>query len=123
MGYRIIDGKLYYVEEVNSDQVRIEVEQSLKVVAENEAKISQCEAQKRSMSAQYDNQIANLERQKETIDANINALNERKAKACEPLDVEISIAGNKIAEVKARLEDKKDAIKTLIPEAYTKLGF
>ena len=53
----------------------------------------------------------------------ISQLEERKARVCEPYNVEINNAKSKIAEVKSHLADKKEAIKLLLPDEYNRLGF
>ena len=93
------------------------------MVAETEGKKVQLEAQKKNVANEYDNQIAIYRKQIASIETTISGLEERKLKATNPYDVEISNADLKIQDLKARLEDKKEAIAAVLPDAYTKLGF
>lgn len=116
MSYKMIDGKLYEVKEVDATQLRIEVEQCLRVVNEQNGVITANENQIKTLEAQFDAQINNLQ-------AQIKAIEERKVKACVPNQVNITNAKQKIEEIKSRLEEKKEAIKEMLPEAADKLGF
>lgn len=116
MKYEIIDGKLFEVKEVDADQFKIEIEQALKVVEEQEKKVEQLEAQKKNVCASFDNQIVQYQNA-------IKGIEERKVNACKPYDDEITNAKVKVDAVKVRLQEKKEALELLFPEASSKLGF
>lgn len=123
MSYKMIDGKLYEVKEVDTNQLKIEVEQCLKVVNEQNSIINANENQIASIESRCDSQVANIEKQIEALKSNIEATKERCAKDCVPYRVNVRNAEDRIEEIKSRLEEKKEAIQELLPEAANKLGF
>ena len=67
MNYKIIDGKVYKVEEVSTDDLKIEVEQVISVVNEQNEKKRQLSTQLSKTQEPIDSQIVSLENQLASI--------------------------------------------------------
>lgn len=123
MALKVIDGKLYNVEEASLDDLKIEVNQAINVINEQSAKIAKFNQEKQTVENQYNAQITNYNNQITAIKTAIETLESKKEASLAVYPGYIEEAQAKIDNAKNGLAEKQDVIKQLIPDAATKLGF
>lgn len=123
MSLKVIDGKLYNVVEASLEDLKIEVNQVLAVITEQSNKIAHFNQEKQNVENQFNTQILNYQNQISAIQTAIANLEQKKTEALSVYPTYIDEAQSKIDKAKLGLIDKQDAIKDLLPEDATKLGF
>lgn len=123
MNYKIIDGKVYKVEEVSTDDLKIEVEQVIGVVNEQNEKKRQLLTQLSKTQEPIDSQIVSLENQLASINIALENLKNKKISIINSYNPLLLDCDDKIQKAKNTLSDKQEIIKSLLPEQSKKLGF
>ena len=122
MAYKVIDGVVYEVKEVDVSDLKQEVEKVIADVDAVKKEKAVAEASIKNTECQFEGQILNYQKQIDGLQALIDTVKEKKEASIAPQKALIEELDAKIAELKAALADKKEVIETLLPEESKKLG-
>lgn len=121
--YKFIDGKYYEVKEVSIDDLKVEVNQVLSLIKEQSEKINIIKTQIVNVEKPIEAQIVNYQNQIASIQNALEELKTKKVNVVQPYENQIVECNEKIEHAKATLMEKKDIIKSLLPDANKTLGF
>lgn len=121
--YKFIDGKFYEVKEVSIEDLKVEVNQVLSLIKEQLDKINVIKTQIINIEKPIEAQMINYQNQIASIQNALDELKTKKVNAVQPYESQITECNEKIEHAKATLIEKKDIIKSLLPDANKALGF
>ena len=122
MAFKVIDGVVYEVKEVDISGIKEEVEKVITEVEGAEKEKAEIEASMKNTNNQFDLQIEAYKKQIAGLEAMIEAIDEKRATALEPRKLRLEEIDAHIIEIKAGLIEKKEVIESLLPEESKKLG-
>lgn len=121
--YKFIDGKFYEVKEVSIEDLKVEVNQVLSLIKEQLDKINVIKTQIINIEKPIEAQMINYQNQIASIQNALDELKTKKVNVVQPYESQITECNEKIEHAKATLIEKKDIIKSLLPDANKTLGF
>jgi chromosome segregation ATPase len=122
MGYKVIDGIVYEVKEVDTFTLKDEIKKVFDELENINKEKARIDASIRNTESQFDTQIVSYQKQIDGLQALIDTIKEKREASIAPQQKQLSELDAKIEELTIILRDKKEVIEALLPEESKKLG-